>query len=97
MRQVGVWLAVVASLVVRVPVAMSAPPSDVLGYAAFVRVAGQSVGTAFDAKSRATVVATVYAPSADVKIGAATKLTGAVVGNRVTIGARARVKGPAAA
>jgi len=62
--------------------------------AVIFHVAAQGERIAFDAKSRSTVAGSVYAPSADVKLGSATKLTGALVGNTVAIGPRARVQGP---
>jgi hypothetical protein len=59
-----------------------------------VRVAGSGTGTAFTAKSRARVFASVYAPSGDVKVGSASRVTGALVGSTVSVGARARLTGP---
>jgi len=58
------------------------------------RIAGTDERTAFDARSRAQIRGTVYAPSADVKLGAATRHSGALVGNTVTVGPRARLQGP---
>ena len=57
-------------------------------------VAAQGERTAFDAKNRATIAGTIYAPSAEVKLGSAVKLTGALVGDSVTIGPRAHLTGP---
>jgi hypothetical protein len=62
--------------------------------AAMVRIAGTGARTAFDAKSRVQIRATIYAPSAEVKLGAAAKQTGALVGSTVSVGPRARVQGP---
>lgn len=62
-----------------------------------VRIAGQGQSTAFAARSRASVRGNVYAPSADVTLGQAVKVTGAIVGDTVAVGARARLQGPAAA
>jgi hypothetical protein len=59
-----------------------------------VRIAGTGERTAFDAKSRAQIRGTIYAPSADVRLGAATKHSGALVGNTVSVGPRARLQGP---
>jgi cytoskeletal protein CcmA (bactofilin family) len=61
-----------------------------------LRIAASGTSTALDARSRAIVGATVYAPNGDVRLGASTRLTGGLVGHRVTIGPRARVQGPAA-
>jgi hypothetical protein len=59
-----------------------------------VRIAATGERTALDAKSRAQIRGTIYAPSADVKLGAATKLAGALVGSTVSVGPRARLQGP---
>jgi hypothetical protein len=59
-----------------------------------VRIAGTGERTAFDAKSRSQIRGTIYAPSADVKLGAAAKQSGALVGNTVSVGPRARLQGP---
>ena len=60
-----------------------------------VRIAAQGQTRALDAKSRAQIRGTVYAPSGDVKIGAAAQVTGGLVGNTVSVGPRARLQGPA--
>src|SRR5262249_46613984 len=61
-----------------------------------VRVAAQGQSTAVDVKSPGQGPGPMYAPSGDVKPGAATKVIGAVVGNSVTVGPRARLQGPPA-
>ena len=60
-----------------------------------VQIAAQGASRALDAKSRVQVHATIYAPSAEVKIGSAAKVTGALVGSTVSVGPRARLQGPA--
>ena len=55
-------------------------------------IAAQDEATALEAKSRAQLRCSVYAPTAEVTIGAATKVTGALVGNTVTVGPRARLQ-----
>ena len=65
-------------------------PGDVV-----LRIAAQDESTAFEAKSRARLRASVYAPSGEVTIGSAAKITGGLVGSRVTVGSRARLQGPA--
>ncbi len=62
--------------------------------AAVVRIAGSGTNTALDAKSRADIRGTIYAPSGGVKLGAAAKQAGALVGGTVSIGPRARLLGP---
>lgn len=62
--------------------------------AAVVRIAGTGTKPALDAKSRVEIRGTIYAPSADVKLGAAAKQSGALVGGTVSIGPRARLLGP---
>jgi hypothetical protein len=57
-----------------------------------LRIAAQGTATALDAANRAKLLTSVYAPSGDVKIGAAAGVTGAVVGNVVTIGPRVRLR-----
>jgi hypothetical protein len=59
-----------------------------------VRIAGTGERTALDAKSRVQIRGTIYAPSAEVKLGAAAKQTGALVGSSVSVGPRARLQGP---
>jgi cytoskeletal protein CcmA (bactofilin family) len=61
-----------------------------------LRVAGAEAKTAVEVKSRAAVRGTVYAPSGDVRIGAGARIAGAIVGNDVVVGPRARLDGPAA-
>ena len=61
--------------------------------AVVLRIAGQGETTAFAAKSRASVRGSVYAPSAGVTLGQTVKVTGALVGDTVTVGARARLQG----
>jgi hypothetical protein len=56
-----------------------------------LRIAAQGETTALATKSRAQVRGTIYAPGGDVVLGAATKVTGALVGNTVTVGSRARL------
>jgi hypothetical protein len=73
----------------RLGAADSRPASDAIFR---VAAAGERVG--FEAKSRVQIRGTIYAPSGDVKLGAAVKQSGAVVGNAVTIGPRARLQGP---
>jgi hypothetical protein len=67
---------------------------SVAASAAIVRIAGTGARTAFDAKSRVQIRGTIYAPNAEVKLGAAAKQTGALVGSTVSIGPRARIQGP---
>jgi len=57
------------------------------------RIAAQGQSTAFDARSRAQVRGSVYAPSAAVSVGSSAKVTGSLVGDTVSIGARARLEG----
>jgi hypothetical protein len=59
-----------------------------------VRIAGTGERIALDAKSRVRIRGTIYAPSGEVKLGAAAKQTGALVGNTVSVGPRARVQSP---
>jgi cytoskeletal protein CcmA (bactofilin family) len=61
---------------------------------AIVRIAGQGTTTAFSAKSRTTIGASVYAPSAAVTLGAGVHVDGSLVGDSVKIGPRARLTGP---
>ena len=61
---------------------------------ATIRVAAQGESTALDAKSRSQIRGTIYAPSADVRLGAAAKVSGALVGNTVSVSPRARLQGP---
>jgi cytoskeletal protein CcmA (bactofilin family) len=57
------------------------------------RIAAQGESTAFDARSRAQVRGSVYAPSAAVSVGSSAKVTGSLVGDTVSVGARARLDG----
>ena len=65
--------------------------SDVL-----VRIAAQGQANALETQRRATILGSIYGPSGEVTIGAAARITGAVVGNVVSIGPRARLAHPAA-
>lgn len=58
------------------------------------RIAAQGERNALDAKSRTAILGTVYAPNGAVVMGSAAKVTGALVGASVSLGSRARVKGP---
>ena len=60
------------------------------------RVAGQGESTALSAKSRATIRGTIYAPSAKISIGGATRVAGSLVGGDVSVGSRARLQAPTA-
>lgn len=55
-------------------------------------IAAQDEATAFEAKNRAKVRCSVYAPSAAVTIGGASQVSGALVGNTVTVGPRTRLQ-----
>lgn len=57
------------------------------------RIASQGQATAFSAKSRVRVRGSIYAPGADVQLGAAANVSGSLVGNAVTVGARGRLQG----
>jgi len=65
--------------------------------AVLLRIAGQGEASAFLAKSRVHVRGSVYAPTGDVTLGAAVKVTGAIVGSTVTVGSRARLQATTAA
>lgn len=62
-----------------------------------LRIAGQGERTALDARSRAQIRGAVYAPSAEVKVGAASRVTGSLVGDTVVVGPRVRLQGPSGA
>ena len=59
-----------------------------------VSIAGQGESTALASKNRTTVRGMIYAPSATVQLGPAARTVGAIVGNVVTVGPRARCKDP---
>ena len=86
MRQLGVWMMVVVSLVVRVPVALAAPPSDVLAYALF-GIEHASVG------GKARVQGDVGVLSNALELGAGTRVTGLAAAPSITLGRNARVAG----